>query len=260
MTPVRFILYILCTYALTVLVVNADARVFLLAGQSNMSGAGLYEKLSDAEKLPPSKVKIWNKGAWQELGPGFSANKGRFGPELEFGREIQKAYPQDDIYIIKKASGGTSMHKHWRVHDGGGVMLKNFLADTHKALKNLEKSKVKFTIEGMLWMQGESDAAQGKGDLYQESLTHFIKYIRKEFKSPNLPFIMGRILPTFDKPVGHGPMVRTALEQVAKQDKYVACFDTDTFERINKGHYNHNGQIMLGRTFAKYYLEIKNKF
>ena len=105
----------------------------------------------------------------------------------------------------------------------------------------------------------ESDAAQGKGDLYEDSLTQFIKHIREEFKQAELPFIMGRILPTFDKLVGHGPMVRLALEKIAKKDKYVVCFDTDRFERINKGHYNHNGQIALGKAFAKYLLETKNK-
>ena len=106
----------LCMYPLLALNVYGDGRVFLLAGQSNMAGAGLFKELTEAEKIPPNKVKIWSKGAWYSLGPGFSANEGRFGPELAFSRAMQKAYPKDDIYLIKKASGGTSMHKHWRVH------------------------------------------------------------------------------------------------------------------------------------------------
>ena len=235
--------------------VSADGRVFFLAGQSNMAGAGLYKELTEEEKIPPKNVKIWSKGTWHKLGPGFSANEGRFGPELAFGREMQKAYPKDTIYLIKKAAGGTSMHKHWTVSGDGGVMFKRFLADAQAAIGNLKRKDEKFTINGMLWMQGESDAAQGMGDVYEESLRVFIKKIRAEFKQPQLPFIMGRILPTFDKPVGHGPMVRAALEKIAKEDKFAACFDTDKFERINKGHYNHNGQITLGKSFAKYWLE-----
>ena len=236
--------------------VSAKARVFLLAGQSNMSGAGLYDQLKKSEKEPPEGVKIWHENKWQALKPGVAANKGRFGPEFAFGRAMRKAYPEDGIYLIKTAAGGTSMHKHWTIENGGGSMLRRFRAQAQAALKDLEKSKVKYRIEGMLWMQGESDAAQGKGAEYEESLREFIKAMRREFKEREMPFIMGRILPTFDKPEGNGPLVRAAQETVAKELKSVAVFDTDKFERINKGHYNHNGQIELGRTFAKHFLEV----
>lgn len=236
--------------------VSAEARVFLLGGQSNMSGAGLFKELKQSQQKPPERVQIWHKGRWQEIGPGISANEGRFGPELAFGRAIQKAYPDDKIYLIKKASGGTSMHKHWTFENGKGPLLKSFLRDAKAALKNLKEEQVKYEIKGMLWMQGESDAAQGKGKEYEASLLHFIKEIRKEFGEKEMPFIMGRILPTFDKPEGNGPLVRAAQERIAKEDENVACFNTDDFPRINKGHYNHEGQLELGATFAKYYLDM----
>ena len=236
--------------------VSAKARVFLLAGQSNMSGAGLYDQLKKSEKEPPERVQIWHQGKWQPIGPGVSANKGRIGPELAFGRAMRKAYPEDDIYLIKTAAGGTSMHKHWTPENGRGPMLNRFRKNAEAALKNLDKSRVKYSIDAMLWMQGESDADQGKGAEYEDSLKTFIKQMRREFKVRDMPFIMGRILPTFDKPKGHGPMVRAAQEKTAKELKNVACFDTDKFERINKGHYNHDGQIQLGNAFAKHFLEM----
>ena len=236
--------------------VSAEARIFLLAGQSNMSGAGLYDELKISEKKAPEGVQIWNKNEWQDLGPGVSANKGRFGPELAFGRAMKKAFPEDDIYLIKTASGGTSMHKHWHFDDGGGPMLKRFLSNARAALKNLDGSRVKYTIDGMLWMQGESDAAQGMGAEYEASLKTFIKEIRGEFKERKMPFILGRILPSFDNPEGNGPLVRAAQESVAEELKHVAWFDTDDFDLINKGHYNHKGQIELGETFAKHFLRV----
>jgi hypothetical protein len=61
---------------------------------------------------------------------------------------------------------------------------------------------------------------------------------------------MRRLLPTSDKPEGNGSLVRAAQASVAKELKNVALFDTDKFERINKGHYNHVGQLKLGKTFA----------
>lgn len=235
---------------------HAEARIFLLAGQSNMSGAGLFDKLTKEQKKAPARVKIWNKNQWQDLGPGVSANKGRFGPEIAFGQAMRKAFPTDDIYFIKTAAGGTSMHKHWHVENGGGPMLKRFRSRVRAALKNLAENKVKYTIAGMLWMQGESDAAQGKGAEYEASLKTFIEAMRREFKQGEMPFILGRILPAFDKPEGNGPLVRAAQESVARELKNVACFDTDDFERLNKGHYNHNGQIKLGNAFAKHFLSV----
>lgn len=237
----------------------AEARVFLLGGQSNMAGAGLFKELKKAEQKAPEGVRIWFKNQWQEVGPGISANEGRFGPELAFGRVIREAFPGDEIYLIKTAAGGTSMHKHWNVEGKGAPMLRRFLAGARAALKELEGRKVKYTVDGMLWMQGESDAAQGKGAEYEESLRKFIKEMRNEFKEKEMPFLMGRILPTFDQPKGNGPMVREAQKKVAKEVANVVCFDTDDFPRINKGHYNHEGQLELGRTFAEKLIEIMRK-
>ncbi|MDP0490411.1 MAG: sialate O-acetylesterase [Verrucomicrobiota bacterium JB023] len=235
---------------------SAEARVFLMAGQSNMSGAGLWKELKESEKKPTAGVQIWHKGQWQDIGPGVSANEGRFGPELSFGREMKEAFPEDDIYLIKTAAGGTSMYKHWKVWDGQGPLLKRFLKTANAALENLEDEGIEYSIEGMIWMQGESDAAQGQGAVYEESLLKFIQAMRKEFDVREMPFVMGRILPTFDKPEGNGPMVRAAQEKVAAEDEKVACFDTDDFPRINKGHYNHEGQLMMGEAFAEHLLEL----
>ena len=251
------LLFFVVILSATALELRAEARVFLLAGQSNMAGAGLFKELKKSEQEAPEGVQIWDKNGWRELGPGISANEGRFGPELAFGRAMKKAFPEDEIYLIKTAAGGTSMHKHWSVEGQGSPMLKKFLSSARGALKELDGRRVKYKVEGMLWMQGESDAAQGKGAEYEKSLGKFIKAMRKEFKEKELPFVMGRILPTFDKPKGHGPMVRAALEKVAKEDEKVACFDTDDFKRINKGHYNHEGQLELGETFAEHFLKIR---
>ncbi|MGE9269175.1 MAG: sialate O-acetylesterase, partial [Verrucomicrobiales bacterium] len=163
---------------------------------------------------------------------------------------------EDDIYLIKTAAGGTSMHKHWTLENGGGALLRRFRKTAQAALEDLEDRRIDYSINGMLWMQGESDADQGKGAEYEASLKEFIQGMRKEFKVKDMPFILGRIITTFDKPKGNGPLVRAAQEKVADEMEGVEWFDTDDFERINKGHYNHNGQIELGETFAKHLLRV----
>lgn len=76
---------------------------------------------------------------------------------------------------------------------------------------------------------------QGKGAEYEVSLKSLIQEMWREFQEKEMPFIMGRILPTFDEPKGNGSLVRAAQESVAKQLVKVAVFDTDKFERINNG-------------------------
>lgn len=93
-------------WAFTMVNGSGKARVFLLAGQSNMSGAGRYDQLKNTEQHPPEGVKIWHENQWQMLTPGVSANEGRFGPEFAFGRAMKQAYPEDEIYLIKTAAGG----------------------------------------------------------------------------------------------------------------------------------------------------------
>jgi hypothetical protein len=127
---------------LSLMETSGEARVFLLAGQSNMAGAGLFDQLKKSEQKAPEGVKIWHKNQWQEVGPGVSANEGRFGPELAFGRAMRKAFPEDAIYLINTAAGGTSMHKHWNVENG--TMRKRFLATVRAALKNLDKSRAQY--------------------------------------------------------------------------------------------------------------------
>ena len=42
-------------------------RVFLLAGQSNMVGAGVTDELPDTLCVSPSNVRLFEAGAWCDL-------------------------------------------------------------------------------------------------------------------------------------------------------------------------------------------------
>lgn len=233
---------------------SAGARVFLLGGQSNMAGAGIYAELEEPYKEPPAGVRAWHKGEWRELGPGLSAGPERFGPEIAFGHAMRKAYPDDDIYMIKFAAGGTSLFHSWSIE--GGPMYKRFIKAAKAAMKNLDDAGITYTIDGMLWMQGETDAQKGKGAEYKANLTAFIKRVREVFEVEDMPFVLGRIIKHFDTPEGDNALVRAAQESMAKDMKNVAWFDTDDYEKQNAGHYNAKGLVRMGNDFAKGLLEM----
>lgn len=232
----------------------AGARVFLLGGQSNMAGSGIYAELEEPYNEPPAGVKAWHKGQWRDLGPGLSAHPEKFGPEIAFGHAMRKAYPDDDIYMIKLAAGGTSLFHSWSIE--GGPMYKRFLVTVKAATKNLDHAEITYTIDGMLWMQGETDAQKGKGADYKANLTGFINRIREVFEVKDMPFVLGRIIKHFDTPEGDNALVRAAQESMAKDMKNVAWFDTDDYEMHNAGHYNAKGLVRMGNDFAKGLLEV----
>ena len=108
-------------------------KVFILAGQSNMVGWGDSPKLSDDLKNGSDRVLMFEDGKWQPLRPFKKAMKNQeqfgmaefsFGPEIAFGDEIAKAWPNETIGIVKLAFGGTSIltwKPNWSKEDADRV-------------------------------------------------------------------------------------------------------------------------------------------
>ncbi len=93
-------------------------KAFICAGQSNMVGWGDSTKLPDDLRKGNDRVLMFEDGKWQPLRPHEPANQGQervgltefhFGPEIAFGHEMAKAWPDETIGIIKFSIGGTSL-------------------------------------------------------------------------------------------------------------------------------------------------------
>lgn len=245
-------------------------RVFLLGGQSNMVGLGLNSELLSPYDTAQNDVNFWNDG-WVPLSPGFSKHSHKFGPEVAFGRAIKDALPGDTIYLIKYASGGKALYNDFKPYTGRNYieMMNTFKA----ALDNLDDAGLEYEISGMLWMQGESDAYENQAEAYESNLINFIQVIRKEFDTPEMPFIIARVLDHFggaippkigeqtDPTQAH--IVRTAQVKVAANMPHTAWFDTDDYALTvdldpvnNPGHYGTQGQLDLGKDFAAAILEF----
>lgn len=233
-------------------------KVFLLGGQSNMAGKGKSKDLQAPYNEPFKKIKIWGgkKIKWATLSPTvFSYRRGQFGPEVSFGHAIAKAFPDEEIRLVKYALDGTALYNDWSP-EVKGRPYKSFMSLSKQALADLDSSKVNYEIAGMLWLQGESDAAENKAEAYEKNLTKFIAHMRTEFITPDMPFIIARVRSHYGGKTGQAKIVRDAQVNIAKADKSVHWFDTDDCSMLNAGHYNAAGLIEIGKRFAATFQKV----
>lgn len=136
-------------------------KIYILAGQSNMSGYGNLKTL-DYMKRDPVTVSILNEivdekgeskiieNVWisqvhksGKLSTGYGANRGgpKIGPELTFGIYMHKIV-KEPILIIKTSWGATSLHTDWRSPSAGPFKFSNaFLSEGKMSEQELAKLK-----------------------------------------------------------------------------------------------------------------------
>ena len=248
---------------------EGKARVFILSGQSNMSGGGdVVEEGLRFDAAVGDKVRIWDAcGEWGKRGiPGKwvslnqlqtikkEARMNRIGPEFGFAKAMSELYPADEIHLIKVARGGTAID--WWLPDAKGREngLTVLLANLRHALEKIDGD---YEILGMLWMQGESDTKrQADAEAYQKKLEQFVALMRKEAGKPELPFVIGRlstrILESPKFHFDHAKIVQSGQEAVAKDDKNAYVVDTDDLsQRSDLVHFDQEGQMGLGKRFGE---------
>jgi len=225
-------------------------QVFILAGQSNMAGAGRAKEVpADVAKAAREKVLVLRKGTWQPLRPWQ-----RFGPEMTFGIAMAEARPGERIGLIKVAAGGSSLNDWKPKAKSWSKRRPNFYTQLIDAV-TATRADTSAVIVGMLWMQGEAEARYNpKG--YFEKLKEFITRVRKDTGCETLPFAFGRINPDEKKYKGV-KAVREAQERVAREISNTAMVDCDGLaKRADNVHYDSKGQLELGKRFAAAMLKL----
>jgi alpha-galactosidase len=219
--------------ALALLAPTASAgeplRVFVLAGQSNMVGAGevrareernggkgslehlvraeatreRYAHLVDAEGEWVRRDDVWisftgAREARGRLAPGFGAREDAIGPELGFGQVVGDHLEQP-VLLLKVAWGGKSLAVDFRPPSAGGEVGPSYtelfrsiraeLASLDERFPDLEHEGVE--LAGFGWHQGWNDRIdQEFNDAYEENLACFIRDARCELGAPELPFVI----------------------------------------------------------------------
>lgn len=263
---------------------NEEVQIVLLAGQSNMVGAGNFDELSIADKQRLEKIasRVWLSYNGKEAQPlSYFDNKPsakynftkRFGPELFMGLTLAEANPNKKFLLIKRALGGTSLYGAWNPNwsaersalvemDAQRKQIKLYNLHLEAIKKHIESLKAQgrtYKFIGLAWMQGEKDTnKEVSAKSYKINLEKLIENYRKDLKTKNLHFVIGQVnvLPRKYKP--GVALVRKAQLDVAKSDIRNSIVETsmqksweDYPKHPDDTHYNTVGQTKLGEAFAK---------
>lgn len=256
-----------------------NAKIILLGGQSNASGASLDSYLkTNVTKDKYAEYESGYNNVYINYIAGQNASNefvkcstkqgelgGYFGPELGIAEKLNELYPNETFFIIKCAWGGTNLHEQWLSPSSKGKTgkeYKAFVAFVENSIDYLKSKNYNVTIEGMCWMQGEADACALETAMdYGEHLENFIKDIRKKFSkyasNNGIAFIDAYIAktPTFWVYYEH---VNNGKTKVAKLSNLNKVIDTSELTSSNEPlgapdipHYDSLSEIKLGHLFAE---------
>ena len=244
-------------------------RIVLLGGQSNADGRAAVSGLPTAPtnlQNPQSDVSFFHKvqggtATLTTLRPGLSETA-QFGPEITLGRVLADLWagePGTRVAIIKYANGGTNLHTQWK--GGGDANTSNdgseytvFQQTVSSGLAALAAAYPQATLDlqGMAWLQGESDATSTAAPAYQANLTAFISDLRATYGS-DLPFIIARLSSgQTNLNSTYLNQVRAAQDAVAAANPRTGILFTDSFGLNGDNlHFSAGGQQSIGRGFAE---------
>lgn len=236
---------------------SQTSDVFLLGGQSNMVGIGVFAEVPAPYSEPLPNVTIWDGTAWVSV-PDYAKKLPTCGPEVSFAHAIAKLLPGHDIKLIKYGEGGTSLYQKWAPEQGPQYIL--FMKTADAALANLREAGQKYKVDGMCWLQGESDAQENMGKEYEKNLKAFIENMRTKFATPDMPFVIARVRDIYGHATGEAKIVRDAQDKIGRSVKNATCFNTDDCELQGNGaHYSTVGLIKIGDRFADGYAKIAKR-
>lgn len=208
---------------------EGKAKVSLLEYQLGQPATReLFDHLKkDGQWIVRDDVWIKYREHKGKLTVGYGSPK-CIGPELGFGLVVGDHY-EEPVLLIKTAWGGRSLYRDFRSPSAGlppakvldkmladlqkrtptatradvekkfGATYRAMLEDVHDTLANLKKcfsayAGEGYELAGFIWFQGWNDMISADATAeYTVNLKHFIGDVRKDLKTPKLPFVIGEM-------------------------------------------------------------------
>lgn len=215
------------------------ARVFILIGQSNMAGRAPLEAGDDQEI--PGVMLLNDKNRWEPAKNPlnrYAAHRKvlsmqRINPGYGFAQSIRDQFPDQTVGLIVNARGGTSVEQ-WEK----GKPLYDSTIERHRKAGSPD-------VAAVIWHQGEANSADPK---YLDKLSALIANLRKDLKSPELPFVAGQVF----KDVPVNKLIAKLPETVANT-AYVKSAGLKVFDGV---HFDRESQLVLGKRYADAVVEL----
>lgn len=255
-----------CSLAIVLLIFAAPASatpisLYLVAGQSNAAG--------QAADPPPAALarqavpyEFWLRSLdyvydvrepmdLQTLRPFWPLYQwSTYGPELGFAAAMSGR--GEAVAVVKVAQGGVNAFA-WQ--PGVTNLYDQLVASTREMLADLEGLGYEPAIGGLLWVQGEADAAQNQwtGANYERHLRTIFTRLREDLG--DFPIALNRLHASL---AGDGFQwaneVRSAQEAVAASLPAVGVVSIDDLGLQADGvHFTGATQVALGRRFANWF-------
>ncbi len=218
--------------------VPPDLQLFLLIGQSNMAGRGAVEA---QDQVPHPRVFMMNKKyAWVPAVDPVHYDKPTLigvGLASTFARVIAGERPDAAVGLIPAAFGGTSLDE-WKP---GGPSYNN-------ALDRAKEAMAHGRLVGILWHQGESDAAPELAATYPARFAAMIAQLRKDLGAEDVPVVVGEI----GRFVVGGEAINTALAMVPAGVARCAFVSAEGLtDKGDQLHFDTPSFRELGRRYAE---------
>ena len=227
-----------------------NLQLFLLIGQSNMSGRGLVEP---QDRVPIARVYSLNQDLqWvPALDPIQLERLAGVSLGRSFGRELTAENASVSIGLIPAAVGATYLGEWMK----GGQYYEEAVRRAKAAMKSGR-------IRGILWHQGEGD-----GQLETDALTYGVRWtrmitdLRADLGVPDLPVVVGELCRSiYHRPDGKTKFALEVNEQLATLPLSIrACGFVSSDGLTDRGdhvHFDSASQRELGRRYAHAFLEL----
>lgn len=209
-------------------------HLYLLIGQSNMAGRapiakedeGVIERcflLNGEDKFEPAKNPL---NRYSTIRKGLNMQK--MNPGYSFSKTMLKKDPKLTIGLVVNAKGGSSI-KQW---SRDSKFYQEALRRVKAAQKNGE-------LKGILWHQGETDH---KDPEYLEKLKELVTNLRKDLKSPKLPFVAGQ--------VHNADEVNAQIAKLSSELPHTGVVRSNGLTAMDRWHFDAKSMKILGERYA----------
>nr|XP_043637761.1 probable carbohydrate esterase At4g34215 [Erigeron canadensis] len=184
--------YLVLSSALHLADATPTKSIFILAGQSNMSGRGGVVNLTWDGYIPrqassnPTILRLSSKLTWVVAAEPLhkdidTAKVCGVGPGMSFANSLLRKDPSIGVVaLVPCAIGGTNISEWVR----GGELYKQMIRRTKAAVNEGG------IIRGLLWYQGESDTLNIEdAQAYKSRLHRFFLDVRADLHLPLLPIV-----------------------------------------------------------------------
>ena len=183
--------------------------------------------------------------SWIDGAPGRSTDL--WGFSVVALKEISDS--RGNIVLCQVSKGGTALSNEWNSPSGS---LVNALRDRNdRMMLLLDNFTVTNSKKGMVWHQGERDAALGTEAQYEANWTDLIAEIRSFTGTPNLPILYGTLSTASAE---YNATIETAQLNVASGDSNLYCRNNSALTLFDSAHFDGASSITFGQWVRETYL------